>query len=188
MIKIGITGSLASGKTTASRILSSNRGPLYSADEEVKKLYKDPNFKKKLSNVLKLRSKINFKSEIIKKISTEKKALKNLEKLVHPLVRKKMLSFLFKNKNKGLLFFEIPLLIEKNLNKFFDIIIFIQAEKSCRLKRYLLKGGNKSLFDELNKKQLRDAKKIKFCDYVVVNNGSLNVLKKKLSNIIRFYE
>ncbi len=188
MIKIGITGSLASGKTTASRILSSNRGPLYSADEEVKKLYKDPNFKKKLSNVLKLRSKINFKSEIIKKISTEKKALKNLEKLVHPLVRKKMLSFLFKNRNKGLLFFEIPLLIEKNLNKFFDIIIFIQAKKSNRLKRYLLKGGNRGLFDKLNKKQLRDAKKIKFCDYVVVNNGSLNVLKKKLSNIIKFYE
>ena len=111
-----------------------------------------------------------------------------MEKLVHPLVRKKMLSFLFKNKNKGLLFFEIPLLIEKNLNKFFDIIIFIQAKKSYRLKRYLLKGGNRNLFDELNRKQLRDAKKIKFCDYVVVNNGSLNVLKKKLSNIIKFYE
>ena len=188
MIKIGITGSLASGKTTASRILSSNRGPLYSADEEVKKLYKNPTFKKKLSKVLNLKSKTNFKREIIKKISTEKKALKNLEKLVHPLVRKQMLGFLFKNRNKGLLFFEIPLLIEKNLNKFFDIIIFIQAKKSNRLKRYLLKGGNRSLFDELNKKQLKDAKKIKFCDYVVVNNGSLNVLKKKLSNIIKFYE
>ena len=188
MIKIGITGSLASGKTTASRILSSNRGPLYSADEEVKKLYKNPTFKKRLIKVLNLKSKKDLKGEIIKKINADNKALKNLEKLVHPLVRKKMLSFLFKNRNKGLLFFEIPLLIEKNLNKFFDIIIFIQAKKSNRLKRYLLKGGNRGLFDKLNKKQLRDAKKIKFCDYVVVNNGSLNVLKKKLSNIIKFYE
>ncbi len=40
MIKIGITGSIASGKTTASKILSYKQGPLFSADEAVKKLYK----------------------------------------------------------------------------------------------------------------------------------------------------
>ena len=40
MKKIGITGSIASGKTTASKILSARRGPLFSADEVVKKLYK----------------------------------------------------------------------------------------------------------------------------------------------------
>ena len=39
MKKIGITGSLASGKTTASKILSSRKGPLFSADDYVKKLY-----------------------------------------------------------------------------------------------------------------------------------------------------
>ena len=39
MMKIGITGSLASGKTTASRILSFKKGPLFSADVVVKKLY-----------------------------------------------------------------------------------------------------------------------------------------------------
>ena len=38
MKKIGITGSLASGKTTASKILSS-KGPFFSADAFVKKLY-----------------------------------------------------------------------------------------------------------------------------------------------------
>ena len=37
MIKIGITGSIASGKTTASEILSYKRGPLFSADKEIKK-------------------------------------------------------------------------------------------------------------------------------------------------------
>ena len=40
MIKIGITGSLASGKTTASKIISAGRGPLFNADIVVKKLYK----------------------------------------------------------------------------------------------------------------------------------------------------
>ena len=46
MIKIGITGSVASGKTTASKIISSRRGPLFSADRVVKKLYTQNNFKK----------------------------------------------------------------------------------------------------------------------------------------------
>ena len=45
MIKIGITGSLASGKTTASKILSLRRGPLFSADLAVKELYRNKNFK-----------------------------------------------------------------------------------------------------------------------------------------------
>ena len=40
MKKIGITGSLASGKTTASKILARKKFPLFSADNEVKKLYK----------------------------------------------------------------------------------------------------------------------------------------------------
>ena len=46
MIKIGITGSLASGKTTASKLLSSKNRPLFSADEAVSNLYKNKRFKK----------------------------------------------------------------------------------------------------------------------------------------------
>ena len=46
MKKIGITGSIASGKTTASKILSKGKGPLFSADDEVKRLYKRKKFNK----------------------------------------------------------------------------------------------------------------------------------------------
>ena len=46
MIKIGITGSIASGKTTVSKILSLKSGPLFSADQVVKKLYKNTNFQR----------------------------------------------------------------------------------------------------------------------------------------------
>ena len=49
MKKIGITGSLASGKTTASKVLSKGRGPLFSADIFFKKLYSQLNFKKTIS-------------------------------------------------------------------------------------------------------------------------------------------
>ena len=44
-MKIGITGSLASGKSTASKLLSFKRGPLFSADRTVKELYANNSFK-----------------------------------------------------------------------------------------------------------------------------------------------
>ena len=91
-------------------------------------------------------------------------------------------------KNKKLLFFEIPLLIESKLVKYFDVIIFIRSNNNLRLKRYILKKGSIKLFSLLNKHQLKDVKKMRFCDHIVVNNKSLSVLKKKLLNIIKLYE
>ena len=55
MKKIGVTGSIASGKTTASKILSRKYGPLFSADEAIKKLYED-HFKKLIIKSLKLKT------------------------------------------------------------------------------------------------------------------------------------
>ena len=65
MIKIGLTGSIASGKTTASKIISKNRGPLFSADYVVKKLYSQKKFKKIVIRKLKLKSSSNFKKTLI---------------------------------------------------------------------------------------------------------------------------
>ena len=90
-------------------------------------------------------------------------------------------------KNKKILFYEIPLLIENKLTKYFDVIIFIKAHKKIRLKRFILKGGEVKLFNFLNKKQMVDSKKIKFCDHVIANEKNLNFLKKNLSDIIKLY-
>ena len=188
MIKIGITGSLASGKTTGSKIIASKRGPLFSADRVVKKLYLQNNFKKLIARKLNFKSDKNFKKKLKDRILQKKEILKKLEKIIHPLVRKEMFIFLKNNKNKKLLFFEIPLLIESKLTKHFDALIFIKAKKSLRLKRYKLKGGNTRLFLLLNKQQFKDTKKMNFCDHIVVNNKSLSILKKKLYNIIKLYE
>ena len=187
MKKIGITGSVASGKSTASNYLSLKRGPLFSADDAVKKLYRNKNFKKLISEKLKIKN-VNIKENIKKKIVLSKKSFKKLEKIIHPLVRKQMKKFISKNSKKKILFFEIPLLIESNLMSNFDLIIFIKANKRIRLKRYLLKGGNKKIFEILNNKQLGDKKKIKFCDHIVTNEKNKKLLKKKLSDIIKFYE
>ena len=64
MIKIGITGSLASGKTTASKILSNNRGPLFSADKVVKKLYEKTSFKSLISKKFGIKNNSQIKKSI----------------------------------------------------------------------------------------------------------------------------
>ena len=188
MIKIGITGSVASGKTTASEIISSRRGPLFSADKVVKKLYTQNNFKRLIAKKLNFKLDKNFKKKLKNKILQKKEILKKLEKIIHPLVRREMFVFLRSNKNKRFLFFEIPLLIESKLTKYFDVVIFIKSKNNSRLKRYISKGGSIQLFSLLDKHQMKDTKKMKFCDHIVVNNKSLSILKKKLSNIIKLYE
>lgn len=187
MKKIGITGSIASGKTTASKILSLRRGPLFSADKVVKKLYFNKNLKKKIVKEFNINNIKGFKNSLKEKIFKNKKYIKKLEMLIHPLVRKKMKIFSNQNRKKKIGFFEVPLLVESNLMKFFDVIIFVKARKDIRLKRFKSKGGEKKLFDILNNKQISDVNKIKYCDHVVVNEKNLKFLKKKLLSIIKLY-
>ena len=124
MIKIGITGSLASGKTTASKILKNKRGPLFSADKAVKELYENNNFRKLLSKKFNIKNNNLVKKNLKKIILNDKKNIQKLEKIIHPQVRIKMKKFTKKYKNKKILFYEIPLLIESKLMKYFNLIIF----------------------------------------------------------------
>ena len=188
MIKIGITGSLSSGKTTASKILSTGRGPLFSADNAVQEIYKNKNFKIFISKKFRVKNNKQLKSSLKKLILKNKANLSKLEKIIHPLVRKKMMKFTLKNKNKKMLFYEIPLLIEIKLTKFFNTVVFIKSKYKIRLERFKSKRGNKKMFDLLDNKQMKDHKKIKFCDHVVVNEKNLKILKKNLSTIITKYE
>ena len=180
MIKLGITGSLASGKTTVARMFSRGKYPLFNADIVVKKIYKKKFFKNKVYNKFKLKNKKNIKNKLKKIISKNKKSLKDLEGIIHPLVRKEVRNFSKKNKNKKFIIFEIPLLIESRLMKNYDKIVFVNSKKSLRIKRFLKRGKSIKLFNLLDKRQLPPAKKIKFCDYVINNNNSLKLLKKML--------
>ena len=120
MKRIGITGSLASGKSTASNFLSINRGPLFSADKFVKKLYSKNLFKKKFQRNLNIKNFKNIKKTLLReKILENKSNIKKLEKVIHPIVRKEMFKFMKKHKKKDFIFLEIPLLIENKLEKKF---------------------------------------------------------------------
>ena len=115
-----------------------------------------------------------------KLLSKNPEKLRTIEKIIHPLVRKELKSFVKKNKRQKFLIFEIPLLIESRLMKSFDKIILVNSKKVLRLKRYLKRRKNKIFFKLLDKRQLSPIKKIKFSDHVINNNGSLKNLRKNV--------
>tara|TARA_B100001250_G_scaffold364270_1_gene344171 strand:- start:2131 stop:2697 length:567 start_codon:yes stop_codon:yes gene_type:complete len=188
MIKIAITGSLASGKTTVAKLMSGNRYPIFSADKTVKNLYRKKIFINKIKRKFNFKNTKDIKKKIKNLIKKDKKILKKLELIIHPLVRREMRIFMKRKKNIKIKIFEIPLLIESKLTKFFDVTIFVGSKKNIRLRRYLKNGGNKKIFTILDKRQIKSSKKIKKSDHVVYNNSSLIILKKKIKLLLRKYE
>ena len=95
---IGITGSIASGKTTAANLMAGKKYPLFNADKVVSNLYKDKKFIKILTKKFKLNKNKKIKEQIKLIIKKNKKKIFKLEKIIHPLVRRKMKTFLKKKK------------------------------------------------------------------------------------------
>ena len=184
MIRVGIIGGIGSGKSFISKLF---RYPVFNADDEVKYIYKNnkecfKKLKKKLPKFIK-----TFpikKKELILSISSNKKNIKIISSVVHPFVRKNMEKFIIRNKKSEMIIFDIPLLIENKLNKEKDIIIFVKSKKSKVLNR-LKKRPNfdEKLIRNLKENQVILSKKIKLADYVINNNFSANVMKRKVKII-----
>ena len=103
---------------------------------------------------------------------------------MHPLVRNKMNYFLRRNIKKKLVVLDIPLLIENNLNKKKDILVFIDSKKSqiiLRLKKR--KNYNKKIIENLRKLQKTIAYKKKLSTYIIKNDFKLLTIKKRVKLI-----
>ena len=185
MIKIGITGSLASGKSTVAKLMSKKKYPIFNADKVVGALYKKKSFFIRVKKKFYFKDSKNLKIQIKNLIKKDKTALKKLEFIIHPLVRKEMKIFMKKRKGFKIGLFEIPLLIESKLMKYFNVIVFVNADRNIRFKRY---EGNREIFTTLDKRQIISSKKIKFSDHVINNNKSIIELKNKVKKLIIQYE
>ena len=184
MIRVGIIGGIGSGKSFISKLFGY---PVFNADNEVKSIYKKnkkcfTKLRKKLPKFIK-----SFpikKKELISAIVSNKKNLKLISSVVHPLVRDKMKKFINKNKKRSMIIFDIPLFIENNLNKKKDIIIFVNSKSSKVLERLKKRPNfNEKLIRSLKESQVMLSKKRKLSNYVIDNNFSVNVMKKKVKLI-----
>ena len=96
-----------------------------------------------------------------------------------------MQTFLKKNKKRKIIVLDIPLLIENNLHDKDDILIFIQSDKKKILNRLKKRSTyNKKILKNLEENQLNLLKKRKLAKYIVDNNFSQNIMKKKI-NILK---
>ena len=189
---IAITGGIGSGKSTFCSKLKEKGFKIHSSDEQVAKLYKNP--EKKFVTYLrtiglsKSISKKNIDKKIISKIIFENKQIrKKLELYIFKIVRKKRSDFIKQEKQKKtrLIFIDIPLLFENNLEKQFNKVISIIASKQVRLKR--LKKTRKmteTQFKNIIRSQTSDVIRKKKSDYVIYNNSTLKDYKIKINKLI----
>ena len=189
---IAITGGIGSGKSTLCSKLKEKGFKIHSSDEQVAKIYKNP--EKKFVTYLrtiglsKSISKKNIDKKIISKIIFENKQIrKKLELYIFKIVRKKRSDFIKKEKQKKtrLIFIDIPLLFENNLEKQFNKVISIIASKRVRLKR--LKKTRKmteNQFKNITRSQTSDVIRKKKSDYVIYNNSTLKDYKIKINKLI----
>ena len=186
MIRIGVLGDIGSGK---SFVAKSFGYPVFDADKEVARLYK--NNKKIFKKLKKKLPKYIFsfpikKSEIVKALLANRNNLKKIVHIVHVEVRKKMILFLKKNKNKKLVILDIPLLLENKINKKKDILVFVQSKRldiEKRLKKRI--GFNESMIKNFKKIQLSLDYKEKISQFVIKNNFRKKTVKQDVQNILK---
>ena len=185
MIRVGVIGGIGSGKSFISKLFKS---PVFNADKEVEILYKNnldcyKKLNKKLPRFVK--SFPISKRQLIKAINEDKKNLKKISSVVHPLVRKKMKLFLNKNKKSKIIVLDIPLLVENKLYNKNDVLIFVNSSQNKvinRLKKR--KNFNRKILFNLRRNQANLSKKRKIANYIVDNNFNPNIMKKKI-NILK---
>ncbi len=193
MIKVAITGSIASGKSLVEKFLRQEGATTLDTDKVVHELLeKDKAIIKKVSELFKpigVDVRNNSGSIDRKKIGqvvfSDKQKLKELEKILHPEVKKITEAFFENNKDKKLIVVCAPLLYEANMENMFNFVITVTACQDIRLER-LIKTRNLNREQALNRIGSLDfgKEKLEKADFVIENNGSIEDLQLKTKEVL----
>ncbi len=181
---IGIIGKIGSGKTYISGKISKFN---FNADKEVSKIYeKNKTCFKKLKK--KFPTKISQfpvdKKELQTIVNENKKNLKTISEIVHPLIRIELKKFLKRYSNKKVVVLDIPLLIENKIKIKNIVLVYVEAQTSkiiARLKKR--KNFNKKTYKIMNEYQLSSTFKKKSCKYIIKNNFKKRFVNKQLNKL-----
>ena len=162
MIVVGITGTIGSGKSTTSSILNCMGYDVFDADFCIKELINKPkyikkileNFGAKISNLYQ-GERINTKL-LGDHVFSDSNELKKLEKILHPGVFEKKVTFILKKalSRKKIIFLDIPLLYESDSYLHCDYILNMKVNKKVQDYRVMKrKNMNKQKYDFILRKQ-----------------------------------
>lgn len=177
---IGLTGGIASGKSTAANYFAAWGIPVLDADKMARDILKPEQVHDLFGPEFLENGQIN-RQKLGDFVFTNPKERSRLEALTHPLIAKKLQEELQKleKAGHGLVIYEAALIFEKGIQSRFDGIILVTAPESVQLDR-LLKRGNMTQDDALKRihAQMTTAEKVQLTTYVVDNSGSLETLKQ----------
>ena len=193
MIVIGITGGIASGKSTASSILKKEYNAyVFDADKEAKLLLSNQEVSEKI-----IQSFPDLKStdpkEISKIVFKNEDNQKKLNNIVHPVLRVEMMKRIDKvrNQKKHPIFInDAALIIESGSYEYYHksgaYLILLTVDEPIRLQRALSRGNlsEKSIRERMAL-QWDDEKKKDYVDYILENNGSIDNLKSAIRFLVK---
>lgn len=191
MIVVGITGSLAAGKTQVTDLFRKMGAKTFDADASAKKAVTkgSPVYKA----VVKIFGKAFLRpdgtldrAKLAERAFSHPKDLKKLNILIHPQVILDGLEAIDAVKGKdGILALDVPLLFESKMDNLADFTVLVRTKRGTTLARAGRRGLPKKLARKILATQWSPEKKAKLADFVVENDGDVKELEKKVSKLVK---
>lgn len=188
MLIIGLTGSIGMGKTTTANMFADVGIPVQDADKVVHDLYTG-----KAVTIIEAAFPNTTKDNKVdrgalgKIVVGNSAAMKKLETLIHPLVKKERDIFLknAKQNNNKMVVLDIPLLFESGMDKQCDAIIVVTTTPEDQKKRVLARQGmSEGKFEKILASQMPDVEKRKLADFIIDTSKGKKAAKSQVLKII----
>ena len=171
---IGLTGGIASGKSTVSRLLEAKGLTVVSADQLVKNIYKWPesiqfiksNFPDCMTN-----EEINFK-RLREKVFQDETTKKLIESFIYQRLPQAFHDELELKSNPQIIIYDVPLLFERGMGKVFDLVLLVYTPRSVQLERLKARDHiSTELAEKMLSQQMDIEDKKSKSDFVINNIG-----------------
>lgn len=189
MLVVGLTGSIATGKSFVSTYINKHFGyPVFNADLEVHKLLEtNVKLKKSIQNKFNLQQNNQIdRAELAKIAFSSQTNLKKLERIIFPEIKQLAWRFIEKHKQFDVIILEAPLLFEANMHKMCSIIITTFSHFHRQQKRASMRlNYNEQHFAFVNKRQISSYKKKYISHFTISTNYSKMRTQKQIIQIFQ---
>jgi dephospho-CoA kinase len=183
MIIIGLTGSIAMGKTEVANIFRAEAIPVFDADKEVHALYDSPEGATLIGPLAPeaiVECQVN-RPALSKLVLEQPPLLEKLEPIVHAEIARRRSLFVkqAEKENHGIVVVDVPLLFETSGEKNLDVTVVVSSPEDLQHQRALARPHmTQQKLDMILKRQMPDAEKRRRANYVIINDGTLEDLRE----------
>jgi len=187
-MKVGLTGGIGAGKSTVADLFSKLGAVVIRSDELARQVI-EPNttgFQKVLSRfgnqILQENGSID-RTKLAQIVFNDQSALKDLEEIIHPLVRNKTNEIIDAQTQETIVVNEVPLLLEKNMENLFDFLVVVISSEKNRINRLLKRGISEIDAKKRMKLQVSDEQRKTSADFLIANDGNIEQLEADVSKV-----